>query len=287
MPRKAQATKPEAPAPIVATLEPMKPKPQPAAEQALQIVDRTDPHAALYLATERGADPTVMRELIQLARERDALIEERRKREAEHAFVQALTTFKGDPPRIKKTKAVDFVSKRTSDRTNYKYADLPTVVNAVSAGLSAVGLSFRWGVHQEPGKVTVTCVLQHVAGHAERTELFGAPDDSGNKNSIQGVGSAISYLQRYTLLSALGLATEGDDDDGRTTGQAEPELDEAAQSVFDGFMEKLGVCATVGELGKLRMEAIKHYTASSMLPREFVAEYAKRRTELERSERGA
>jgi len=40
------------------------------------------------------------------------------------------------------------------------------------------------------------------------------PDTSGSKNSIQAVGSTVSYLQRYTLYSILGLASKDADTDG-------------------------------------------------------------------------
>ena len=52
----------------------------------------------------------------------------------------------------------------------------------------------------------MTCVLSHRDGHFEETTLTAGRDDSGKKNAIQQVGSTITYLQRYTLKAALGLA---------------------------------------------------------------------------------
>jgi hypothetical protein len=52
-------------------------------------------------------------------------------------------------------------------------------------------------------------------GHSESTSLTAAPDTSGSKNSIQAVGSTITYLERYTLLALTGLAAQGQDDDGQ------------------------------------------------------------------------
>lgn len=40
-------------------------------------------------------------------------------------------------------------------------------------------------------------------------------DESGNKNSIQSIGSTVTYLQRYTLKAGLGLAAASDDDGGK------------------------------------------------------------------------
>ena len=64
----------------------------------------------------------------------------------------------------------------------------------------------------------VTCIVAHRDGHFEETTLSAGHDQSGNKNSIQAVGSTITYLQRYTLKAALGLAAS-DDDDGRSHGK--------------------------------------------------------------------
>ena len=43
-------------------------------------------------------------------------------------------------------------------------------------------------------------------------------DTSGGKNNIQAMGSAVSYLERYTLLAITGLSTKEMDDDGRGAG---------------------------------------------------------------------
>ena len=44
-------------------------------------------------------------------------------------------------------------------------------------------------------------------------------DTSGSKNAIQARGSTVTYLQRYTLLGALGLVTGDEDTDGRNGTQ--------------------------------------------------------------------
>ena len=61
----------------------------------------------------------------------------------------------------------------------------------------------------------MTCILSHRDGHSEETTLSAGRDDSGNKNSIQAVGSTVTFLQRYTLKAALGLAA-AEDDDGKS-----------------------------------------------------------------------
>jgi hypothetical protein len=65
----------------------------------------------------------------------------------------------------------------------------------------------------------------------EETTLPGMPDLSGNKNPIQAIGSAVTYLQRYTLKAALGLTvSKEEDDDARSADTpAKPVTGEQAQ----------------------------------------------------------
>ena len=84
--------------------------------------------------------------------------------------------------------------------------------------LSAVGISHKWKMCQSP-EISVTCVLTHEMGHSEETTLKASPDTSGSKNSIQAIGSTVTYLERYTLLAAVGLAAAGMDNDGRAADE--------------------------------------------------------------------
>src|SRR5690606_13579685 len=59
--------------------------------------------------------------------------------------------------------------------------------------------------------------------HSEENSLAGPADNSGSKNAIQAIGSTLTYLQRYTLIQALGLAA-ADDDDGRSHGKTDEQL---------------------------------------------------------------
>ena len=63
----------------------------------------------------------------------------------------------------------------------------------------------------------MTCILTHDMGHSEETSLEGSADNSGSKNSIQAIGSSVTYLERYSLLAATGLAVKNADNDGAGT----------------------------------------------------------------------
>ena len=166
------------------------------------------PMSMIAKAVESGASIEMLNGLFALQERWEAS-------EARKAWVQAMSEFKKDPPKITRNKTVGFASKRTNEKTSYDHATLDNVCNTVGPALSAQGLSYRWETVQgEGGIIIVTCYVTHVLGHSEKTTLRGSPDTSGSKNNIQAVGSTVSYLERYTLLSALGLATV-DDDDGK------------------------------------------------------------------------
>ncbi len=154
--------------------------------------------------------------------------------EARKAYHEAITAFKKNPPKIKKDKKVNF------GQTKYNHASLANVTDSINTELSKHGLSASWQTHQN-GQISVTCKITHVKGHSEETTLSAPADTSGSKNAIQAIGSAISYLQRYTLLSLAGLATSEMDDDGVAGGGSPVTLDEAA------MIKKLVDEAGIGE----------------------------------------
>lgn len=159
------------------------------------------PMEMLAMAVQQGADLEKLEKLMGLQERWEA-------NEARKAFVAALTEFKRNPPTIVKDKLVAF------GNTKYKHAELDQVSSVIGKALSEVGISHRWDIEQQEGRIRVTCILTHSLGHSECVSLEAPPDNSGQKNSIQAIASAVTYLQRYTLLAAAGVAT-GDDQDGR------------------------------------------------------------------------
>lgn len=135
--------------------------------------------------------------------------------EAKKAYHQAMAAFKQNPPTIYKDRHVDFTTQK--GRTAYDHASIGNVVKQIVASLAEHDLSHSWTTEQrEGGQVAVTCTITHKLGHSESVTLQAGRDESNGKNSIQALGSAITYLQRYTLLAITGLAVEdGSDDDGQ------------------------------------------------------------------------
>jgi len=172
--------------------------------QEIKTINEVTPLTMLNMAIEQGADLDKLEKLMELQERWEA-------KEARKAFVVAMNKFKKNPPEIEKDKAVSFNS------TSYKHASLSNVVDKIGAALAKQGLSHKWDVDQlDGGMIKVTCVITHEMGHSESVPLQSSPDQTGGKNSIQAVGSTVSYLQRYTLLAATGLTTKEMDDDGAT-----------------------------------------------------------------------
>ena len=166
-----------------------------------------DPQQLLMLAVEKGLDPSTLEQMMNLQERWQA-------GQARKAFVIAMSQFKAEvPPVLSKDATVDFNSQK--GRTHYRYANLGSIVAIVTPLLSRHELSASWETSQnDKGEVIVTCHVTHSAGHRESVTLRGQPDNSGNKNPIQMIGSTVEYLRRYTFLCATGLATGDVDTDG-------------------------------------------------------------------------
>lgn len=177
---------------------------QPAPEASAPIT----PMQMLQIAVEQNADLDKLTKLMDLNERWEA-------NEARKAFVAAKAAFKSEAPTIGKNKHVGFDAKNGGARTDYHHATLDNVADALAPTLSKHGFSYSWDTDQlDGGLIRVTCVLTHMLGHSEQVSLQAGPDQSGNKNNIQAVGSTVTYLQRYTLLAVTGTATGDQDTDG-------------------------------------------------------------------------
>lgn len=123
-----------------------------------------------------------------------------------------------------------------------RYADFSAYAREVDPVLAKFGLSYRFRSDQDD-RIKVTCILSHKNGHSETNTLAGPADSSGSKNAIQAIGSTLTYLQRYTLTQALGLAAS-DDDDAHSSDQRVLEISGAAEAAI----ASIGQCTTLEAL---------------------------------------
>ena len=164
----------------------------------------SNPMDMLARAIERGVAPETLDKLMALQERYEAS-------QARKAFDAAVADAKAEIP---------VVGKNAVGHNNKRYANFAAYAAAVDPIISRHGLSYRFRTKQENNQIHVTCVLSHRAGHSEENTLSGPADTTGSKNAIQAIGSTLSYLSRYALIQALGLAA-AEDDDGMASGSAE------------------------------------------------------------------
>ena len=158
----------------------------------------------------------------------DRLLAARRSEEdraAERAFNLAMSVAKGELQPVLKTRDVDFQSQRPgAARTKYKYENFADVAKVVDPVFAAHRLAYRFAVEQQGDMAKVTCIVSHADGYSERVKLETKVDPgSTGMSMVQALGSALTYLQRYGLRAAIGLAAAVDDD-GRGAGGTSPKI---------------------------------------------------------------
>jgi hypothetical protein len=198
------------------------------------------PMSMLQMALAKGTDMDQLTKLMELQERWEA-------NEARKAFSVAFSAFKAESIRI-----VRNITVKEGPLAGKKHADLFGVVSIVTPLMSKHGLSHSWKLTKdEPTWMEVTCTIRHILGHSESVAMGAAPDNGPGRNAIQARGSAKSYLERYTLLGATGLAAAGQDDDGNGDGGKTEGMD---ASEFDRYMGLIESAANLVTLQKLFTE---------------------------------
>jgi hypothetical protein len=163
---------------------------------------QNNPHSLIAQAIDKGLDVNALEKLLELQQRWDA-------DKARKSFFAAFTSFQANCPDLRKTKQVAF------NQTSYHYAPLADITRQIGKALKENELSYRWEIKDTEKEIQVTCLISHIDGHTERTTMSAQADTSGAKNAIQARASTVTYMQRYTLIGALGLSTADSDIDGR------------------------------------------------------------------------
>lgn len=226
-----------------ATVLELEPQPAPRVNAVAVL---STPSDLLRIAVEQGADLDRLERLM-------ALQVQWEERESKKAFTTAMSGFKAEPLTIFKRKQVGYTTKE-GEFVGYKHAELSDVTDVVGPAMAAHGLSFRWNIKQEGGRINVSCIVTHKLGHSETVTMDAAPDTSGKKNAIQSIASAVTYMQRYTLLAVTGMSTKGMDDDGASSGDADAE--EQRLKWIEDQKKNIAEARTPRELNKIMEYAI-------------------------------
>jgi hypothetical protein len=198
-------------------------------------------NSTLAIAIKNGMPPETIGKLMDLQERWET-------NQARKAFVDAMANFKRECPAvIGKDRKADF----GQGKAKYSYATTGAIVQAITPALSKYGLSLSWETKQEARAVTCTCHVTHSGGHRESATLTGPHDESGGKNPIQMIGSSVHYLQRYTMVSVLGLATADMDDPDENDYRPPVEMPRAkpatAQTPASGLQVATGTVEEIAE----------------------------------------
>lgn len=105
---------------------------------------------------------------------------------------------------------------KTNPHFRSKYVPLENVVEAVTETASKYGLSFIQMPQNNGDQVGIVTLLMHESGEWIETDpIFVRPQ----KQDPQGIGSAITYLKRYSLSALFGITSDEDDDANVASGQ--------------------------------------------------------------------
>lgn len=208
-----------------------------------------NPLSLIQVAIEKNLDPASLDKLYDLQERHEV-------NQSKKAFNHAMSEFAKNAPKLVKDKNVNF------NKTQYKYVTLASIVNEVQKVMSGLGLSHRWKTTQDNGFISVECIVTHELGYSESSSFTAPPDTSGAKNNIQAIGSTISYGQRYTLLSILGLSAF-EDDDARSAVNVEYITEKQVKTIED-LMDK-----TDTKLGQflrfLKVDSLENIRSSSFI----------------------
>lgn len=153
---------------------------------------------------------------------------------------------------------IDLDAKVSFGNTNFKYATIANILDAVVPVLTKHGIT-HFNVIDD-GKIKTT--LYH--GDSDTQISTESPLESGGK--MQDYGARITYLRRYLLVSLLGVSAEEDKDhqgvsnDAKKTAEvavmerAKAAIRESKPNVLDGMLSKFNLTSDqVRDLVKTEM----------------------------------
>ena len=227
------------------------------AVESEQLVVAT-PVELLRIAVSQNADIDKLTKLMDLQ-------ERWEKSEAKKAFVEALSAFKAH--------AITILRDKVNGQYQSKYVSLGNLVATVTPFLSQHGLSCRWDLDQTAG-IKITCIMTHIAGHSESVSMVCPPDNSGAKNPIQQIKSAITYGKVCTFESICGLAsTDANLDDDGSAAASNGEVSEHCDWIANS--------RNADELKSMYKQAYNKFEDSPAALRAIIAAKNKRSKELQ------
>lgn len=169
-----------------------------------------NPMTVVERAIEKGLTGQDLKELMDLQERWEA-------GQARKAFDLAMAEAQAEMPIIAKNRLVEFGE--GTKKVSYRHEDLAIVIETIKPVLHKHGLAHRFRTeHLDGGQIRVTCIITG-HGHREETSLQSSRDTGAGRNDIQAIMSTVTYLERYTIKAALGLAASVDDDGRGSEGE--------------------------------------------------------------------
>lgn len=125
--------------------------------------------------------------------------------DARTAYQRDFIQLQSKLPAIVKSSKASFSTKKGGQAT-YSFAKIDELTSALKPYMIEHGFSFMFKQREIHGSVYVSCIVMHVQGHRESSDMSGPVDLTGSKNHMQAVASTVSYLRRLTFTSAFGLS---------------------------------------------------------------------------------
>ena len=154
-------------------------------------------------------------------------------RNAQMAFSSAFAEMQSELPVI--TERGEIKDRDGKFRSGYAFFE--DINDAIKPILQKHGFAIMFKTKTVKDTASVTAILMHKGGHREAGEPveLGA-DTSGSKNSVQAIGSSVSYAKRYGLLAMLNITTRGEDDDGQVGGAKL--IDEKQEAAIQALLDE-------------------------------------------------
>lgn len=159
----------------------------------------------------------------------------------------ALAGFQQEVPVILKD------TQATNAKFSYTYADLPAILAVINPLLKKYGMGFTQLID---GEILKTVVFHTESGESiESTIPIPQNIILLGQNPLQVMGSAITYLRRYSLSAMLGLVTDKDTDAQGEQVESKPKTGNAKKTLDITDVTFAKALAAVGE-GRYSVERI-------------------------------
>lgn len=175
-------------------------------EKSLAPKDQDQSSAILQVIERAAANPSVdidkMERLLQMQ-------ERVMDRNANMAFNSSFAQMQTEMPVITERGEI-----AVGGQVRSKYAKFEDINEVVKPIMERYGFSINFKTSTEGAQIRVVGVLMHSMGHREEGSMLLPADTSGSKNSVQALGSSISYGKRYVMNSLLNITSRGEDNNG-------------------------------------------------------------------------